>query len=179
MKKIIILLAFSITVISVFGQRKCGSELNLQQIQQTDKVRYQQIISFEKKCRLIKERMRTRGFLKNEKILIPVVVHIVYNTEGQNISNEQILSQIDVLNEDFQRLNADAINTPTPFQPLVGKMNIQFCLARKDPYGNPTDGITRTKTSKIIFDDSNAVKFTNEGGCDSWDSNKYPLAELI
>ena len=49
MKKIIILLAFSITVISVFGQRKCGSELNLQQIQQTDKVRYQQIISFEKR----------------------------------------------------------------------------------------------------------------------------------
>ena len=81
MKKIIILLVFSITVISVFGQRKCGSELNLQQIQQTDKVRYQQIISFEKKCRLIKERMRTRGFLKNEKILIPVVVHIVYNTD--------------------------------------------------------------------------------------------------
>lgn len=173
MKKIIILLVFSITVISVFGQRKCGSELNLQQIQQTDKVRYQQIISFEKKCRLIKEKTRTRGFLKNEKILIPVVVHIVYNTESQNISNEQILSQIDVLNEDFQRLNADTINTPTPFQPLVGKMNIQFCLARKDPYGNPTDGITRTKTSKIIFDGSNAVKFTNEGGCDSWDSNKY------
>jgi len=35
---------------------------------------------------------------------------------GLNISNAQIQSQIDVLNEDYRRLNADTINTPSEFQ---------------------------------------------------------------
>src|SRR5215475_7608617 len=38
---------------------------------------------------------------------IPVVVHVVWNTQQQNISDAQIQSQIDVLNRDFRKLNAD------------------------------------------------------------------------
>src|SRR6185436_14748007 len=40
-------------------------------------------------------------------VTIPVVVHVVYNTPVQNISDDQIKSQIEVLNEDFRRLNTD------------------------------------------------------------------------
>src|SRR5688572_13735277 len=47
--------------------------------------------------------MKTTGTVIN----IPVVVHVVYNTSAQNISDAQIKSQIDVLNEDFRKLNAD------------------------------------------------------------------------
>src|SRR3546814_5861889 len=43
----------------------------------------------------------------NDIILIPVVVHILWNTAAENLSNTQIQSQIDVLNEDFRRLNTE------------------------------------------------------------------------
>jgi DNA-directed RNA polymerase specialized sigma54-like protein len=46
---------------------------------------------------------------------IPVVVHVIHHGEPlgieANISDEQILAQIRTLNEDFQMLNPDFINT--------------------------------------------------------------------
>ncbi|HYG02827.1 MAG TPA: hypothetical protein VD927_10305, partial [Chryseosolibacter sp.] len=41
------------------------------------------------------------------KIEIPVVVNVIYRTTAENISDAQIQSQIDVLNEDFNATNAD------------------------------------------------------------------------
>ncbi|HRI41663.1 MAG TPA: zinc metalloprotease, partial [Bacteroidia bacterium] len=64
---------------------------------------------------------------------IPVIVHVVYNTTGQNISDAQVESQIDVLNEDFARLNADTANTPAPFASIAGPTPIRFCLAQRTP----------------------------------------------
>ena len=87
----------------------------------------------------------------NNVITIPVVVHIVYRTAAQNISNAQVQSQIQVLNEDFRRLNADAVNTPSLFQSVAADAEIQFCLATRDPLGNPTNGITRTQTTKNLI----------------------------
>src|SRR4051812_16714584 len=49
---------------------------------------------------------------------IPIVVHVVYKTAIQNISNAQVMSQIDVLNEDWGRTNADTVNTPAVWQPI-------------------------------------------------------------
>lgn len=72
---------------------------------------------------------------------IPVVVHIIHNGEavgtGANISYEQILSQIDVLNEDFNRQNADASDTPPEFQPVAASADIEFALAQVTPNGLP------------------------------------------
>ena len=50
--------------------------------------------------------------LRTGIVRIPVVVHVVWNTAAQNISDAQIQSQIDVLNDDFRRLNADAGRRP-------------------------------------------------------------------
>ena len=55
-------------------------------------------------------------------INIPVVVHIIYNSASQNISNQQVFSQIDVLNKDYSRQNADTINTPAVFQQFAAKL---------------------------------------------------------
>ena len=99
----------------------------------------------------------TKNYIKNIKpgdrsvVTIPVVVHIVYNTPLQNISNATVQSQIDVLNKDFRRLNADTVNTPAPFKPLGGDPQIEFVLAKRDPLGNPSIGITRTQTSVVSF----------------------------
>lgn len=78
---------------------------------------------------------------------IPVVVHVIHNGEeigtGANISEAQILSQIRVLNEDFNRQNADAVNTPAVFASVAGSLDIEFVLALQDPDGQATNGIVR------------------------------------
>ena len=62
-------------------------------------------------------------------ITIPVVVHLVYKTNAQNITDAQILSQIDVLNQDFNRLNPDTANTPAPFKPIAGPSGLSHSIA--------------------------------------------------
>jgi gliding motility-associated-like protein len=78
---------------------------------------------------------------------IQVVVHIIHNGEqigvGTNLSDQQVISQIAVLNKDFQRLNNDAINTPQEFQSVAGASAIEFVLPDTDPTGLPTSGINR------------------------------------
>ncbi len=110
----------------------------------------------------------------NNVITIPVVVHIVYRTSAENISNAQVQSQIDVLNEDFRRLNTDAANTPSLFQSVAADVEIQFCLATRDPSGNPTSGITRTQTTKTSFSVyTDDVKYSSQGGQDAWPTDQY------
>ena len=84
-------------------------------------------------------------------LTVPVVVHIVYQTPEQNISDDVVQSQIDVLNEDFQRLNADAGDARAIFQEVADNPEIKFVLADTDPEGNPTSGITRTETAVPTF----------------------------
>lgn len=80
-------------------------------------------------------------------ITIPVVVHVIHNGEaigtGTNISDAQIQSQIDVLNEDFRRQNQDILNVPAAFRGVSADPLIQFCLAQQEPNGKTTNGITR------------------------------------
>lgn len=78
--------------------------------------------------------------------IIPVVVHIVHHGGVENISDAQVFSQIDVLNKDFRRRNADTINTHPVFLGVAADMEIEFCLASLDPDGNSTTGIDRIYT---------------------------------
>lgn len=82
---------------------------------------------------------------------IPVVVHIIYNTAAENLSDAVVATQIDKLNEDYRRMNADTTNTRPVFQPVAADANIEFYLANIDPDGNPTNGITRTQTDRTDF----------------------------
>ena len=119
----------------------------------------------------------------SETYFIPVVFHIVWNQESQNLPDYVIDSQIDVLNEDYRRLNENAIETRDEFLEFAGDANIEFFLANVDPEGNPTNGIVRTYTDReefLMFEDilSNEitldeVKFSISGGSDAWDTNKY------
>jgi hypothetical protein len=106
-------------------------------------------------------------------VTIPVVVHVVYNNATENISDAQVLSQIDVLNADFRRTNADASSTLATFVGVAADTEIEFCMATVDPSGNPTTGITRTSTTKTSFTTDDKVKYTSQGGKDIWDRNDY------
>ncbi|HZF99886.1 MAG TPA: M43 family zinc metalloprotease [Chitinophagales bacterium] len=77
-------------------------------------------------------------------VTIPVVVHLVYNPNDNHVfSDHQVKDQIDILNEDYRRLNGDTYKTPADFQSVAADVEIQFCLAKRDPAGNCTNGILR------------------------------------
>lgn len=106
---------------------------------------------------------------------IPVVFHVLYNTPAENIPDSVLFSQIDVLNEDYRRLNADTNITRTEFKPVAGDARIEFYLASTDPDGNWTNGITRTETTKTSFFGANNddIKKDANGGKDGWPTDRY------
>jgi PKD repeat protein len=99
--------------------------------------------------------------------IIPVVFHVLHEGGAENISDAQIHDQLDSLNKDYRRQNADAANTPAVFQSLGADCMIEFRLAQLDPNGNCTDGITRRFTHLTNNARDNIKVF------DYWPSNHY------
>lgn len=114
---------------------------------------------------------------------IPIVIHVVWNTDNENISKEQILSQLDSTNTDFKKQNTDLDQFNESIRNLAVDSNIEFYLSDHDPKGNKSEGITRTKTSipefNIIEDSSSTpleaqpVKSSDLGGRNAWPSNLF------
>lgn len=105
---------------------------------------------------------------------VPVVVHVVYHTEEQNISSAQIYSQFRSLNADF-RLDAanGRLGRIVPaFRLLAADTGIEFYLTAIDPEGQPTTGITRTRTGTSVFAGSQ-IHRTASGGKDGWDPARF------
>lgn len=119
----------------------------------------------------------------NEELVIPVVVHVVYRTENENLSDALIHRQIEILNEHFGATNADVSSMRPIFQDLRGNPRIRFQLAKIDPNGNPTTGIVRRETTVTgfgsfytvlgSFNSLEKVKSTSLGGSDQWNPSKY------
>lgn len=123
------------------------------------------------------QRNASNNYASNKRTLItiPVVVHVVHNGEavgvGSNISDAQILSQLEVLNEDYRFLNADAGLIPAAFQSLATDMSIEFCLAIRDPNGAPSTGIERVNGGQATWT-MNQVE-SNLKPSTIWDPNQY------
>ena len=106
-------------------------------------------------------------------VTIPVVVHVLYSTTSENISDAQIQSQIDVLNEDYHKLNADYTKTPSAFAGQVADVGIQFVLAKRTPAGVATTGIERKSSTTTSWGTADKIKSTSTGGLNAWDASKY------
>ena len=106
-------------------------------------------------------------------VIIPVVVHVLYNTAAQNISDAQAQSQIAVMNEDYQKLNTDASKTPSIYAGLAANSGVQFVLAKRDPNGLATTGIIHKYTKTTSWSTNDAVKNSKRGGDNPWDASKY------
>lgn len=105
-------------------------------------------------------------------VTIPVVVHIIHNGDaygtGENITDEQVLSQITVLNQDYRRQSG----TPGYNTNSVGAdVEIEFCMAQQDPDGNSTDGINRVNLGTESWGES-AVEGTLKPST-QWDPSRY------
>ena len=104
---------------------------------------------------------------------IPVVVHILYRAEADNLSDEQVATQIAVLNEDYAAANEDLKNVPPVFTDRVGNPGLRFALATVDPSGAATSGITRRKITTAAFGVDDRMKAESTGGTDPWDATRY------
>ena len=172
LNKLLLITALFVYSFSVSSQtRNCGTMEHLEFLKSQDPMLEE---------RMQKNENNLQHWIENQPesssstiLTIPVVVHVVYYTSTENISTIQVQSQIDILNEDFRRLNADASNTPSAFQSVAADCEIEFCLATTDPNGNSTTGITRTSTSQSSFSTNDGVKYSSSGGIDAWNTSEY------
>ncbi len=151
----------------------CGFDLLLEAEQDGKAVRWNEAYRYALERHM--ETHRTEDIIQ-----IPVVFHVVWNQEYQNLHDSVIFSQLDVLNEDYRRLNADASLTRTEFLDVAADAEIEFFLAEVDPDGNPTNGIDRVESAVSgfalnLFDFStlDAVKSSSTNGADAWDTEHY------
>ena len=112
---------------------------------------------------------------------ISVIFHVVHNPNNpaENVSNALIMQVFNDIQEDFQLLNQDAANARTNFGFVPADVNINFCLATKDPAGTPLleQGVIRVSTTEDYYNhnggEENKMKASATGGSQIWDRNKY------
>ncbi len=105
-------------------------------------------------------------------ITIPVVVHVIYSTTAQNISDSRVQEQIDVLNRDYGGQNTHSMGSFS--STLKVNTNVQFCLAQRKPDNTATNGIERKQTTHGNFGAANNdERHASTGGLDAWDVTKY------
>jgi PKD repeat protein len=98
--------------------------------------------------------------------VIPVVFHVIHAGGTENIPDAQIFAEVEDLNEDFRKLNADLSETVPFFQQVAGDVKVEFRLAQIDPNGNCTNGINRIFSPLTLVGDDGAKQ-------DYWPRNKY------
>lgn len=139
-------------------QHKCGYATYYQNIIKE----YPEILSKEIVLQNDVEHNNQRIAQSEGIIRIPVVIHVLYNTESQNISDEQIKSQISALNRDYRALNTDKLPSNHQFYDRIGDTEIEFCIATEDPWGQITTGIERKYVSKASFAYSGNINDADE-----------------
>jgi hypothetical protein len=122
-----------------FAQRECASSAYIDQLKSADPVFAAKITEIENFVRRQKMTAKESELEAPKVIIIPVVVHVLYKTPAQNISDEQIKTQIEALNRDFRRKNTDTLNTPVRFRSLAADVQIEFALATADDKGRATN----------------------------------------
>lgn len=105
-------------------------------------------------------------------IYIPVVVHVIHNGDAyginENITDEQVQSQITVMNQDYRKLTG----TPGYNTNAVGAdTQVEFVLAKVDPNGNPTNGINRVNLCQASW--STAAINSTVKPTTIWDPMQY------
>jgi hypothetical protein len=142
---------------TTFAQNKCGVVL-YDSLQATKIANWQSRKSqFESQIKQFSQTTSQLRIMAFSTIRIPVVVHIVHNnssgtiggSNNNNISDEQIASQIEALNDDYRRKSGTAgYNT----NPVGADMQLEFYLADSLAQGQTTKGITRHYINHQSFD---------------------------
>lgn len=109
---------------------------------------------------------------------IPIVFHVLHYGGAENISDEQIMDALAILNRDWKRENPDTANVHADFDGMPSDMDIEFVLATKAPNGECFKGITRTYHA-LSWDGNDgdaqvdAIVAGNDVYQGEWPGNKY------
>ncbi|MEZ0486325.1 M43 family zinc metalloprotease [Fibrella aquatica] len=159
-------------------KKRCANPIIEAQLQQRSPNRLQQVDKLNEQVRAFGQLGTQARSTSATVYRIPVVVHVVHNqpngliggANNPNITDAQIQSQIDVLNEDYRK----AVGTPggTSTNPVAVDTNIEFYLATQDPNGAPSTGVVRTYyAAKNSFDLFNDLYLLSD--ISYWPSNRY------
>ena len=168
MKYLLFILSFFITL-SLFSQTVvCGTdEYNSPFIKSNPTI-------YENIERDIQNHLRSPRQKSGNQYVIPVVFHVLWQDNNENIPDSVIHQQIEVLNEAFNAENADTAILTDTLKNWVGDFGIRFELAYTDPDGFPTSGITRTHTEVAEWSYwGNYMKFDVSHGKDAWPTDRY------
>jgi hypothetical protein len=151
---------------SVFGQhRSCGNEI----FWQDKKSKENRQITDE----LLNDYLENNELEYRATIIIPVVIHVLWFETSENIHDDDIFKQLEILNQAFRGTNHDINKVPEEFKSVTGSTKIRFCLAGTTPENEPTNGIIRKRTFIPEIGLSENIYYTDAGGSDAWDSDKY------
>ena len=138
---------------------------------------YVETIKASKTIQSRKKQIRDTTYSYDSVFIVPVVFHVLYSNAYENVEDSLIFNQMEVLNEDFRKMNAYTVNIRDIFKPRAGDTKIKFVLANKDPNGYPTNGINKVPTTVASWGTNSGVnnnmKYTSRGGVNAWDPNQY------
>lgn len=147
------LLIFSIlSIFSFRAQQFCGTDEMHQQLYKSDSGIHQKIIENHQWLQEFTQEYIKNNYNNRQTVsyTIPVVFHVIHLNGPENISDAQIYDQMRIINEDYQKRNADTADVIPFFKPISADCEIEFKLAKIDPNGNCTKGITRHVDSRTI-----------------------------
>ncbi|MFM6984396.1 MAG: M43 family zinc metalloprotease [Chitinophagaceae bacterium] len=187
MKNFIICLILSLSVFSINAQNTpheiCGYQHEVERIlkNKPNFLKWQEAWYRDALDKYNELQSSKRGDITADTLFfeIPVVFHIVYNNNAENINDSLVHNQMLELNRAFRKLTQDTSRIRSIFKPLAADVRIQFKLATVDENGNATTGITRTFTSRTTFATniygsySNFMKVSGSGGKTAWNPAKY------
>jgi hypothetical protein len=157
---------------TVGPRRQCGTMAVYHRLCEMDPTFRESLASIERRT----QEVVNSDCMKRERRLlfrIQVVVHVIYHAPDERLSRRQIQSQIRILNQDFRMRNPSRRSVPRPWRSLAADAGIEFSLAKQDPEGKPSSGVTYTQTDRESFGTGDSLKRTGSGGIDSWDPSKY------
>ena len=177
MQKIRLIFLFTLVYSITFGQLlPCGQHLYFNAQLRDPAFRTQYSLEQQIQKQVLEEMLKNPNQKRGTIYKIPVVFHVLHSNGVENISKEQIINQMTILNKDFRLLNADATNVHPDFKGMPADVQIEFVLATKAPDGTCFSGITRTYTATETTDGAeqvNLIKSGNDIYKGEWTGNKY------
>ena len=138
-----LVILFQLVFLAVaFSQNsQCGTEQRHKWMMQNNSQYHDDYIAIQRQMQSQETNISDYGYRSGIN-KIPVVVHVIHLGEpegtGSNISDQQIIEAINGLNDRWRNYIGHGVD-----------MTIEFCLARVDPNGNPTNGIARVDGSGV------------------------------
>ncbi|HFA51678.1 MAG TPA: T9SS type B sorting domain-containing protein [Bacteroidetes bacterium] len=169
MKYITSVILLSICLTTLYGQQPA-------QTCATDQLR-QSLLSTNpnyQKNETQQEKQYQKAIRSNQKsntlYTLPVVVHIIHDNGPENISDQQVLQGIANLNDAFRNIGY--------YNPQTGAdVELEFCLAQRDPEGNATNGIVRYQSP--LTDMSTHFSHAAIANLATWNTKDYINIRLV